>query len=194
MAMTLKPKPKHPNGSVQKGQDRKKQAKFGQMWRFCSLFSSIANGVVHHEFLPQCRTLNKEYYLEVISRLHEAVRQKHAELWKIQSRILHHDNAPGHIRMLVREYLDKTEIMPQPPHSLALAYTDFFLFPKLQTLMKGKRFAMIEEIKEQSKQELLPIPKSSFQKCFENWKKRWHMCIISEGVTLQGIGYLLINK
>jgi len=28
-------------------------------------------GVVHHEFLPQGRTVNKEYYLEVMQRLCE---------------------------------------------------------------------------------------------------------------------------
>ena len=37
----LKPKPNHPYGNIQKSQDRKKHVKFGQMWRFCSLFSSI---------------------------------------------------------------------------------------------------------------------------------------------------------
>ena len=42
--------------------------------------------------------------------------------------------------------------------------------------MKGKRFAMIEEIKEKSKQELLAIPKSLFQKYFEDREKRWHKC------------------
>ena len=41
MATTLKPKTNHTNRSVQKSQDRKKHAKFGQMWKFCSLFSSI---------------------------------------------------------------------------------------------------------------------------------------------------------
>ena len=56
-----------------------------------------------------------------------------------------------------------------------------FPFPKLKTPMKGKLFAPIEEIKEKSKQELLVIPKSAFQKCFEDWKKRWHKCSISEG-------------
>ena len=40
--MTLKSKPNHPNGSVQKSQDRKKHFKFGQMCRFCSQFSAIA--------------------------------------------------------------------------------------------------------------------------------------------------------
>ena len=37
----LKPNFNHPNGSVQKSQDRKKHVKFGQMGRFYSLFSSI---------------------------------------------------------------------------------------------------------------------------------------------------------
>ena len=50
----------------------------------------------------------------------------------------------------------------------------------------GKRFPTIGEIKEKSKQELLAIPKSVFQKCFEDWKKRWHKCIISEGGYFEG--------
>ena len=59
--------------------------------------------------------------------------------------------------MLVREFLakNKTVIMPQPTYSPDLAPADFFLFPKLKTPMKGKRFSMIKEIKVQSKQELL---------------------------------------
>ena len=37
--------------------------------------------------------------------------------------------------------------MPQPSYLSDLAPADFFLFPKPKTLMKGKRFATIEEIK-----------------------------------------------
>ena len=44
-----------------------------------------------------------------------------------------------------------------------------------------KRFATIQKIKERSKQELLAISKSAFQKYFEAWKKRLHKCIIFEG-------------
>ena len=40
------------------------------------------NGVVHHECLPQGRTVNKEFYLKVINRLRKAIRQKLTELWK----------------------------------------------------------------------------------------------------------------
>ena len=68
--------------------------------------------------------------------------------------------------------------------------TDFFLSPKLKTPMKAKRFITIEKIKEKSKQKLLEIIKSASQKCFEDWKKRWHKCIKSEG----GGGYFETDK
>jgi len=35
-----------------------------------------SEGVVHYEFLSQGQTINEEYYLEVMQRLHEAVRKK----------------------------------------------------------------------------------------------------------------------
>ena len=69
--------------------------------------------------------------------------------------------------------------MPQSLYSPDSA-ADFFLFPKLKTPMKGKRFAKIEEIEEKFKHELSAIPKSAFQKFFKDWKKRWHNCITSE--------------
>jgi len=48
--------------------------------------------------------------------------------------------------------------------------------------MKGWRFATIEEIKTTSLEELKAIPKSACQKCFEDWKKHWHKCIIGRSV------------
>ena len=64
--------------------------------------------------VPQDRTVNKEYYLEVMRQLRKAIRQKRTELWKNQSWILHHDNTPAHTSMPVREFLikNKTVIMP----------------------------------------------------------------------------------
>ena len=113
-------------------------------------------GVVHQEFLPYGRTVNKEYYLEVMRRLQEAIRRKRPEMWKNNSWLLHHDNAPAHSSLLVRDFLAKnnTTIMPQPPYSPDLASCDFFSFPKLKRPMKGRRFTTIEEIKTASLEEL----------------------------------------
>ena len=109
-----------------------------------------SNAVVHQDFLPQGRTVNKKYYLEVMRRSRKAIRQKLTELWKNQSQMLHHDKAPALTSQLMREFLAKNKnvIMTQPPYSPDLKPGDFFLFPKLKTPIKGKRFATIEEIKE----------------------------------------------
>ncbi|UYV84670.1 hypothetical protein LAZ67_X003052 [Cordylochernes scorpioides] len=133
-------------------------------------------GVVHHEFLPQGRTVNKEYYLQVMRNLREAIRQKRPDLWKNKNWLLHHDNAPAHTSLLVCDFLAKnnTLMMPQPPYSPDLAPCDFFLFPKLNKLMKGRRYATLDEIKTASKEELKNILKNDFFKGFEDWKNRWH--------------------
>ncbi|UYV76679.1 hypothetical protein LAZ67_14001721, partial [Cordylochernes scorpioides] len=104
-------------------------------------------GVVHHEFLPQGRTVNKEYYLQAMRNLREAIRQKRPDLWKNKNWLLHHDNAPAHTSLLVRDFLAKnnTLMMPQPPYSPDLAPCDFLLFPKLKRPMKGRRYATLDE-------------------------------------------------
>ena len=138
-------------------------------------------GVVHHEFLPTGQTVNKEYYLSVMRRLREAIRRKRPELWTNNSWFLHHDNAPSHTALIIRDHLAKnsTHIVPQPPYSPDLAPSDFWLFPKLKRPLRGHRFESIEEIKEKLLLELKAISESDFSNCFEEWKKRWQKCIVS---------------
>ena len=40
------------------------------------------NGIVHHKFLPLGRTVNRNYFFEVMCRLRKVIRQKRTELWK----------------------------------------------------------------------------------------------------------------
>jgi transposase len=63
--------------------------------------------------------------------------------------MLHHDNAPANASLLIREFLAKQEtiVVPQPPYFPDLAPADFFLFPKLKSTLKGRRFQTVEEIK-----------------------------------------------
>jgi hypothetical protein len=63
---------------------------------------------------------------------------------------------------------------------------DFFLFPKVKMLFKGKRFQDTEEIKRNATTKLLAVPRSQFQKCFGQWKVRWNKCVLSEGDYLEG--------
>jgi len=145
-------------------------------------------GAVHSEFLPPGQTVNKVYYLSVMRRLREAVRLKRPELWANNSWFLHHDNAPSHTALVLRDHFarNSTHIVPQPPYSPDLAPCDFWLFPKLKRPLRGHRFESIEEIKAESKKALMAIPESGFMACFEDWKKRWHKCIVSEGDYFEG--------
>ena len=64
--------------------------------------------------------------------------------------------------------------MAQPPYSPDMAPCDFFLFPKIKRTLKGRRFTAIDDIKSATLKELKAISKIEFEKCFEDWKKRWH--------------------
>ncbi|UYV72343.1 hypothetical protein LAZ67_9002713 [Cordylochernes scorpioides] len=86
----------------------------------------------------------------------------------------------GHIR--VQLYLAKHGIalLPQPPCSPELAPNDFFLYPKVKKVLKGRRFDSIPEIKENTRNILKSLKDEDFQRCFDIWKKRWNKCVDSD--------------
>ncbi|UYV76850.1 hypothetical protein LAZ67_14002195, partial [Cordylochernes scorpioides] len=132
-------------------------------------------GIVHHEFQQQGSTITSDSYLGVLRRLREAIRQKRPELWRSKSWILHHDNTPAETALKISKFLQdhSTSVFPQPPYSPDLAPCDFFLFGKLKKKLKGRKFQSIEEIKVKSKKAMEVIPKTDYQRCFADWKKRW---------------------
>ena len=145
-------------------------------------------GIVHYEFVPRGEAVNKELYINVLKRLREAGRRKRPEAWTNNTWMLHHDNVPAHASPLIRELLKKheTTVVPQPPYSLDLAPADFFLFPKLKSSLKGRRFQTVKEIEENSIRDLRAIPQNTFQDVFQNWKKRWARCITIGGEYFEG--------
>jgi hypothetical protein len=78
------------------------------------------------------------------------------QLWRNNSWFLHHDNAPAHASLLIRDILadTNTTVLPQPPYSPDLVPADFFLFPKLKSTLKGRQFQTIQEIMENLQMEL----------------------------------------
>ena len=103
---------------------------------------------MHYEFTPRGQTINKEYYVEVLKRLRDAVRRKGPRFWSSGDWFLHHDNAPAHSSNLVQQFLAKHKIVQlrQPPYNPDIAPCDFWMFPKLKMAFKGKRFDYIETI------------------------------------------------
>ncbi|UYV77047.1 hypothetical protein LAZ67_14002993 [Cordylochernes scorpioides] len=113
-------------------------------------------GIVHHEYLPAGQTVIKEMYLDILRHLREAIRKKMPEKWP-------------------------NEILPQPPYSPDIAPNDFFLFPKLKAVLKGRHFDTRDDIIEKSLLALKSIPKELYKNCFDNLGKRWRWCIEARG-------------
>jgi len=81
---------------------------------------------------------------------------------------LHHNKAPAHTALSVREFLATKQInvLEHPAYSPDLAPSDFFLFPKIQEILKGRRFDDIDDISS-TMATLKAIPQNQFQNCFE---------------------------
>ena len=107
-------------------------------WSYNKLRELDFRGIVHYEFVPTVKTVNQVYYLEVLKRLREKVRRKRPEIFANNSWILHHDNAPAHTALFVREFLatKQVTVLEHPAHSPDLAPSDFFLFPKKKKILK----------------------------------------------------------
>jgi transposase len=86
--------------------------------------------------------------VEILKVLHEAVHRKRPELWP-NDWILHHHNAPAHKALSVKQFLAQKSIteMERPQYSHDLAPKDFWLFPKIKSALKGRRFRDIEDVR-----------------------------------------------
>ena len=137
-----------------------------------------SKGVVHKEFVPprQCCILRGSAYTaeERVARIQPEI----ANTW-----VLHHDNAPSHASLLVREFLVKQTVamLPQLPYSPDLAPPDFFLFPRLKSSLKGHRFGTVENVQAAVTNALKGIPVQDFQASYDAWQNRWQRCIDAEG-------------
>ena len=79
-------------------------------------------------------TVNKEYYVEVLTEFRKRLCRKRPALFKSGQWHFHQDNVPVHNSILVTHYLTKMGIktVPHPPYSPDLAPCDFWLFPMLK--------------------------------------------------------------
>ncbi|UYV74290.1 hypothetical protein LAZ67_11002877 [Cordylochernes scorpioides] len=91
-----------------------------------------------------------------------------------------------------------TQILLQPPYFPDIAPNDFFLFPKLKAVLKGRHFDTRDDIIEKSPLALKSIPKQAYKNCFDNWEKRWRWCVEARGdyfekELLQTVDHLLFS-
>ncbi|KAJ4443764.1 hypothetical protein ANN_05542 [Periplaneta americana] len=144
-------------------------------------------GLMHHEFIPEGRTVTKELYVETLRRLWDAVRRKRPEKWVENNWFLMHDNAPAHRAIIVKNFLARHNItaLDHPPYSPDLSPPDYFLFPRLKSHLKGRRFNA-EEVIANATRALRRVSQNGFQACFQELYTRWQKCVVAEGNYFEG--------
>lgn len=97
-------------------------------WKRPSSVLLAYNSVGHLDFFLEGPTINKKYYLELMSHMLVVLRSKRPDLRQNNSWFLHQDYATAHTSLLVRAFLDKNNIvfMPHSPYSPDLGPCDVF--------------------------------------------------------------------
>jgi transposase len=114
----------------------------------------------------------KEMYIDIQRRLTDAIRRKCLEKWRTSSWFLLHDNAAAHMSVLIKDFLAKNKVttLEHPSYSLDLTATDFYLFARLKSALKGRRFCDSTDVIKNATEELKMFSQSGFQECVQ------HLC------------------
>jgi hypothetical protein len=81
-------------------------------------------------------------------------------------------------QFLAQKSITEMEHSSYSPH---LAQNDFWLFPTIKSVLKGRRFQdndMMTAMK--------AIPQQEFQKCFQQWQHHWAKHIADQGENFEG--------
>ena len=120
---------------------------------------------------------------EILRRLRDAVRTKGLEKWRTNSWFLLHDNAPAHRSVSVKDFLSKKNVkaLEHSPYSPDLAPADFYLFPRLKSALKGRRFCDAADVIDNATEELKRLSQNSSQEYFQYFYGRLRKCMFAQG-------------
>jgi len=95
-------------------------------------FSDV-KGTVHKEFVPEGQNVNFGFCCDILRRLRKNVRRGRPKLWREQTWLLHHDNAPSQTSVFIYQFLAKNNmaVIPHPTYSPVLAPCNSSYFQKL---------------------------------------------------------------
>ena len=121
-----------------------------------------SEGLILTRCVPKCTTVTSENYEDVLRTnflptLYEKRPQNTAALF------VHHDNAPSHRAARVHQYFDDNnfEVVPHAPYTPDIAPSDFWLFPTLTYILRGRTFSSLSALATAIFQWSQRIPKRS---------------------------------
>lgn len=143
-------------------------------------FFFTCEGEVSRFVVPKETTMTGKYYRNtILTRLKRDFQTVHPN----KQMKLHVDNAPVHRCTIVQDYLEEEKIqqVPHPAYSPDLAPSDFWLFPKLKSQLRGRRFSNRQALGQAVGQVINSITSDEWSGCFDEWKRRLQSCIDHDG-------------
>jgi histone-lysine N-methyltransferase SETMAR len=130
-------------------------------------------------YFEKGKTITREYYSNLLTRLDEKILEKRSGLKKkiYIYIIFHQDNAPAHKSVSPMEKLRGLhyELLEHPPCSPDLVPSEFYLFPKLKLILAGYPFfAVVEGY-------FADLTKNLYRDGIMALEHRWNKCIGLKG-------------
>jgi len=128
-------------------------------------------------------------FIDIFRRLRDAVKRKRPEKWKSCSSFLLHDNAPAHRLILVMDFLAKDNVttLEHPPYSPDMDPAVSYLFTRMESALKGRRFCDATDIVKNATEKLKKLSQNVFQKCFQHIYSCWQKWVVARGTVLKEI-------
>ena len=141
-----------------------------------------AKGILLVDYLQPGKSINSEYYCNLLDQLHDKIREKRPSLQK-KKIIFHQDNAPAHAaQKTIAKITDlKYELLQHPTYSPDLAPSDFWLFSHLKKFMRGKHFSSNEEAIAAVDEYFEDLPEKHYRDGIHKLEERWNKCVVLLG-------------
>lgn len=136
------------------------------------------NGLLLTDYARKGQTITGNYYRDLLTRLRDTIKAKRRGKLTKGVRLLH-DNAPAHsAQATVTHAADLGyEILPHPPYSPDLAPSDFFLFPRMKSPMRGRRFQDDDEVIAEVEHFLNTQSEDFYNQGLRQLIHRWEKCV-----------------
>jgi histone-lysine N-methyltransferase SETMAR len=139
-------------------------------------------GIIMVDYLEKGKTVSGEYYAMLLRQLHDRLKEiRRGKLTR--GVLLLQDNAPVHNSNVSKVAVADCgyELLPHPPYSPDLAPCDYFLFPMLKSVLKGKVFRTDVDMISAVNAYFEAHSSDFYLKGLEKLEHRWTKCISLQG-------------
>lgn len=141
-----------------------------------------ARGIIFVDYLEKGKTINGEYYANLLQRLSDEIKKKRPHLAK-KKVLFHHDNAPAHTSAIAMAKIHELgfELVPHAPYSPDMAPSDYHLFPNLKKWLGGQKFSTDSEVIDAVNSYFEDLDVSTYKTGIAALKHRWSKCVELKG-------------